>query len=389
MAYNTYGYERADKHPVNKQRILFLGLGSHYGGVEAYIEGLNNILVPYVEAYAVCSIPRLASALRAKGATVICLPLLGSKWFKALRLLLACLIVPYMLVRYRIETVQVNGFFEVLLLWPLQLFDCRTVYTMHGPFETELYSWFRSPARFFPRFFSKHSVRLATQVVCVSETIGDIARTVLPQDKVRVIANWVSTPSPFRQDFSIRQKPQILFVGRLEEYKGIQFILDAMRQIRDSSLLVVGGGTYRAQLEARAGGLDVRFAGFQPDPSYFYRESTVFVNPSLGPEGLPLVSLEAMAYGLPCIFSDLPVHREISAGGQAAALFKHGDSESLAQQLKLLLSDEVLRRRYGLAARQQIERNYSCPVAAEQYIRTFGLSQDHGAVLSRIATSNP
>ena len=227
---------------MRKEHILFLGLGSHYGGVETYIEGLSQILDPYAEVYAVCSIPRLASALRARGMTVICLPLLGSKWLKALRLLLACFVVPYMLVRYRIGTVQMNGYFESLLLGPLHLLGYKTVHTMHGPFETELYPWYRNPARFFPRFLSKYSLRFASQVICVSETVGEIARTILPEEKVRVIANWVSTPSPFTPDFSIKQKPQILFVGRLEEYKGIQFILDAMRQIPDSTLLVVGGG---------------------------------------------------------------------------------------------------------------------------------------------------
>ena len=360
---------------MDKERILFIGLGSHYGGVETYIEGLTGILGPYVEGYAVCSIPKLASALRAQGMTVVCLPLLGSKWFKALRLLLACFVVPYMLLRYRIRTVQLNGYFESLLLGPLRLAGCKTIFTMHGPFETDLYSWFRNPERFFPRALSRESLRFASQVVCVSETVGGIARSILPQEKVTVIANWVRLPSPFRQTFSINKKPQILFVGRLEEYKGIQFILEAMRQIPDVSLLVVGDGSYRSQLEAKAKGLDVRFAGFQRDPLFFYEDSTVFINPSLGPEGLPLVSLEAMAYGLPCIFSDLPVHREITAEGKAAALFKQGDGEILSQQLKLILSDEAIRRSYGLAARQLIEQNYSLPVAARRYINTFRLPQ--------------
>ena len=177
----------------------------------------------------------------------------------------------------------------------------------------------------------------------------------------------------FRDDFTIGERPRLLFVGRLEEYKGVQFILRAMEQVGDVSLTIVGEGPYRAQLEREAGQMDVHFAGFQPDPSRFYQDSTVFINPSLGPEGLPLVSLEAMAYGLPCIFSDLPVHREISGGGEAAALFARGDSESLAQQLLLLLEDEGQRQRYGVAARQLVEQNYSRSVAGQQYIQAFGL----------------
>jgi glycosyltransferase involved in cell wall biosynthesis len=80
-----------------------------------------------------------------------------------------------------------------------------------------------------------------------------------------------------------------------------------------------------------------------------------------------------MAYGLPCIFSDLPVHREISGGGEAAALFTRGNSESLAEQLRLLLKHEGHRRRYGVAARQLVEQLYSRSVAGRQYIQAFGL----------------
>ena len=358
---------------VKRERVLFLDLGSHYGGVETYLDGLAGILSPNIEGYALCSLPRLTAQLRSHGMTVVSLPLLGSKWFKGLRFVLACFIVPYLLLRFRIRKVQLNGYFESLLLGPLRMAGCETIYTMHGPFETELYSWFRNPARFFPRFFSRQSLRFASQVVCVSETVGEIARRILPAERVKVIANFVQPPLTFRDNFSISERPRLLFVGRLEEYKGVQFILRAMEQVGDVSLTIVGEGPYRAQLEREAGQMDVHFAGFQPDPSCYYQDSTVFINPSLGPEGLPLVSLEAMAYGLPCIFSDLPVHREISSDGKAAALFARGQSESLAQQLLLLLEDEGHRQRYGVAARQLVEQHYSRSVAGQQYIHAFGL----------------
>ena len=118
---------------MNKEGVLFIDLGSHYGGVETYVEGLAGILGPHIRGYAVCSLPKLAEKLRAQAMTVVCVPILGSKWFKALRFLVALLVVPYMLVRFGIRTVQLNGYFESLLLGPLRLFGCKTIYTMHGP----------------------------------------------------------------------------------------------------------------------------------------------------------------------------------------------------------------------------------------------------------------
>ena len=359
---------------MDKERILFIDLGSDYGGVETYLRSLGTILRPYAEGFALLSLPKLAAQLRAQGMTVICLPLLGPRWLKGIRLLFAFLIVPYMLLRYRVRTVQINGFFESLLLAPLRLLNCKTMFTMHIPFETDLYSWYRNPGRFFPRYLSKHSLRFASQVICVSETIGEIARTVLPRERVRVIANWVEAPAKLTYVSPTSKRPQLLFVGRLEQYKGVQFILQAMRQIPDVSLLVVGDGSYRPHLEVWANRLDVHFVGFHTDPSRFYGESTVFINPSLGPEGLPLVSLEAMGHGLPCLFSDLPVHREISAGGKAAALFQCGSSDHLAQQLRELLGNQAMREQYSVAARQMVEHSYSVKGARRQYMDALGLS---------------
>ncbi len=364
---------------MGKERVLFVDLGSHYGGVETYVDGLAGILSPYAEGYAVCSLPQLGAQLGARGIKVVCLPLLGSKWFKPLRWMIACFVVPWLLFRFNIRRVQLNGYFESLMLAPLRLLGCKTIYTMHGPFETELYSWLTDPARFVPRFLSKHSLRYASRVVCVSEAVGDIARASLPAHKIIVIPNWVNLPQSWRQSFSVKDRPRLLFVGRLEGYKGVQFILEAMREMSDISLVVVGEGSYRSRLETMASGLDVQFAGFQTDVSRFYEDCTIFVNPSLGPEGLPLVSLEAMAYGLPCVFSDLPVHSEISRNGEAAALFRKGKSASLRRRLESLLFNEDSRRSYGEAARRSIERNYSLSHATSRYVQVFGFSHTHHA----------
>jgi len=362
----------SDHTSTRKERILFIDLGSDYGGVETYLKNLGLMLRPYAEGYALLSLPGLAAQLRALGMTVVCLPILGPRWLKGVRLLLAAFVVPYMLLRYRIRNVQVNGFFESLLLGPLRLTGTRTIFTMHNPFETDRYVWFRNPERWAPRVLSKHSLRFASQVICVSEAVGAVARDVLPDEKVTVIANWVQVPPAIKQ-LAGATHPRLLFVGRLEEYKGVQFILQAMRQVPGVSLLVVGDGSFRPQLETAAQGLDVHFAGFHSDPSHFYRDATLFINPSLGPEGLPLVSLEAMACGVPCVFSDLPVHLEISQGGQAAAIFKRGDSHSLAGQIRQLLASEAGQQRYGLAGRRTVEQHYSLAGATRQYVQAFGL----------------
>jgi glycosyltransferase involved in cell wall biosynthesis len=245
---------------------------------------------------------------------------------------------------------------------------------MHLPFEMDLYCWYRSPARFFPRLVSKLCVRLASRVICVSQTIGNIALQAISSRKVRVIPNWVSLPEPERKrSCAIASSVRLLFVGRLERYKGLHLLIEALRDLPGVSLTVVGDGLFRGELERLSTGLPVKFLGFQSNTARFYEDADIFVNPSLGPEGLPLVSLEAMGRGVPCLFSDLPVHREISSDGVAAALFKTGDQQSLLEQLKRLLSNETLRRQISEQAAASVQTKYSRPVAAKAYLETFEL----------------
>jgi len=136
-------------------------------------------------------------------------------------------------------------------------------------------------------------------------------------------------------------------------------------------LTVVGSGPEESKLRQMAEGKNVRFEGFQSDTAKYYRNADVFIMPSLGPEGLPLVTLEAMSHGLPCILSDLPVHVEVSCNGNAASLFKTGNVESLKASLRRLCESDSERRELGARAYQQIQQKYSAAAAREAMLKVL------------------
>jgi glycosyltransferase involved in cell wall biosynthesis len=119
---------------------------------------------------------------------------------------------------------------------------------------------------------------------------------------------------------------------------------------------------------------NVLFCGFQTDVSEHYRNADIFVMPSMGPEGLPLVTIEAMSYGLPCVLSDLPVHVEVSQDGTGAILFKSGDSLSLREQLEGLMKCAYERKKVGDTARKVVLQRYSPQSASEAYLRALAIS---------------
>jgi glycosyltransferase involved in cell wall biosynthesis len=96
--------------------------------------------------------------------------------------------------------------------------------------------------------------------------------------------------------------------------------------------------------------------------------------PSNGPEGLPMVALEAMSHGLPCLFSDLPVHREITGDGRAARLFETGNVGDLRAKVLELVENSGLREQLAAAAYRQVQTKYHVDAARRAYLQVFEVS---------------
>src|SRR5580704_5829241 len=133
-----------------KRRVLLIDLGARFGGVETYLVNLAGLLASDIDLYVLCVLPELGTRLADCGVGVFRLPVFGGV-FKPLRFLAALIVVPLLLLRYRIHTVQLNGFLESVLILPTRLMGRSAVYTRHGPFEIELYSWLHQPQKFLAR----------------------------------------------------------------------------------------------------------------------------------------------------------------------------------------------------------------------------------------------
>ncbi|MGI5484893.1 glycosyltransferase family 4 protein [Streptomyces lavendofoliae] len=116
-----------------------------------------------------------------------------------------------------------------------------------------------------------------------------------------------------------------LYVGRVAAEKGLDVLGTLGERLRSDgtgSVVIVGDGPVRAQLERRFAGLPIRFTGTLHGErlATAYAEADVFVFPS-ATDTLGLVLLEAMASGLPVVAADAPATREILADNPASRLF--------------------------------------------------------------------
>lgn len=168
----------------------------------------------------------------------------------------------------------------------------------------------------------------------------------------------------------------VLAVGRLVGYKGFIYLLEAMRKV-DATLLLVGTGPLDAELRRAAQSYGashkVKFLGRVDDLQKYYRASSVFVLPSISrAEAYGLVQLEAMAAGLPVVNTDLDTGvPEVSIDGVTGITVPPADANSLARAINALLEDAAMRRRMGEAGRVRAHREFSPGLMIERTMKLY------------------
>lgn len=158
-------------------------------------------------------------------------------------------------------------------------------------------------------------------------------------------------------------EPTILFVGRLNQEKRVDELIRAFARIAPDvpgRLEVVGDGERRAAWERLAAQLGVagrvRLRGFLSDAELLdaYARADLFCMPGIA-ELQSIVTMEAMAARLPVVAADAMALPHLVRPGVNGELFSPGDVDGLARHLRALLTDPVLRARYGSASRELIQ----------------------------------
>jgi len=158
--------------------------------------------------------------------------------------------------------------------------------------------------------------------------------------------------------------PFVLFVGRLNYYKGVEYLIESMESI-EAALVVVGDGPRRDQLEQQAANSDasVVFLGHVDDETLeqCYASAEVFALPSVEPsEAFGIVQLEAMAHGLPVVNTNLPTGVPwVSKHGETGLTVEPRHSDQLSKAISQLLGDKKLRQKLGAAGQKRVATKFS------------------------------
>lgn len=229
----------------------------------------------------------------------------------------------------------------------------QVVMTNHGP-DYERKKWGRL-AKGILKLGESLGSRWSNRVICLSQSIAERVKTKCRQMPV-VIPNGVEVRGIVEtqgalQRYGLKPRKYILAVGRLVPEKGFHDLIEAFGQLQQTDrrvehegwkLVIVGCADhedhYSQSLKHQGGTTpNVILTGFlQGAPlAELYSHAGLFVLPS-SYEGLPLVLLEAMSYGLSCLVSDIPANAGV--GLSAERYFRPGDIHTLAEKMRAYLA---------------------------------------------------
>lgn len=236
-------------------------------------------------------------------------------------------------------------------------------------------------------WLQKQVISKVNRVTVVSAALRAHAISLVSRGDVEVIPMGVDLAVTFTPPTaSERSSTELLFVGRLVERKGVQYLIKAMPEILkkypQATLTIAGDGPERENLlrQAAASGVDkhIRFYGALENAALreLYANAAIFVSPSLA-EGLGLAVVEASGCGCPVVTTHLPAIRDIIIDGVTGLTCRQEDSADLAAKVCFLLEHPELREPMGRAGRQLVQERFDWGTISHRYASLFeGLTRE-------------
>ncbi len=213
----------------------------------------------------------------------------------------------------------------------------------------------------------KELTNVASRFICVSEFIRERALEAgFPEAKL--VVHYIGIDRSLFVPSLDAASQGVVFVGRLVEKKGCEYLLRAMQLVQQSrpdvGLTVIGDGPLRGKLEetARKLGVGCNFLGVLPPEQVKeeLRKAYVFCAPSVtasngDSEGLGMVFAEAQAIGVPVVSNRHGGIAEVVLDGKTGLLVEERDHVALAGALERLLANGALWQSFREASMQHIE----------------------------------
>lgn len=369
-------------------KIAFIGqkgIPGLSGGVEKHVEKLAVCLRGLGHEVTVYTRPWYTSTLKRsyRGVRLISLPSLHTKHWDALsHTLLAtlhALFQDYDVIHYQSIGPSVLSF--IPRIFKPQV---RVVATFHS--RDYFHKKWGAVARLCLKAAEFFTCHIPERTIAVSEHLASYARGFYHCDAIAIPNGASVTPGrdlAVLKRYGLRPGQYCLSVSRLLRHKGIHYLIKAFMELEDTNkvpnnykLVIVGTHAnteeYEEYLKVMAmDRSNIIFTGeLTGEPLMtLFAHAGIFVQPSED-EGLSVALLEAMAFGLPALVSDIPANIELVRGG-AGASFISKNTESLKQELAYYINRPEEAGKLGATAKERIEAHYSWEAIAAKTVEVY------------------
>lgn len=216
-------------------------------------------------------------------------------------------------------------------------------------------------------------------LIALSEEWKERLALIVPEERIVVIENYCIIP-----ELAGRKKKQILFLGEIGERKGCfdipSIYAEILKREKTTPLLLGGDGEIekvKHLLEENGVKGGVSFLGWVKgeEKDRLLKESSIFLFPSYN-EGMPVALLEAMAYGLAIVTTNVGGIPQLIDHGMNGYICEPGDIQDMAEKVSELLQDDKKRAEFGSAARDKAVSHYSLEIHLQKlcdlYRKTLG-----------------
>ncbi len=229
--------------------------------------------------------------------------------------------------------------------------------------------------------YTKSVLKYIHEFTAVSEAAAEYVCSLTDQP-VALIPNGIDLmryKAPRRRDKAADAAKTILYIGRLEPRKGVNYLLKAFAAMSalqpNVRLVIAGDGVDREKLEEyvhETGLKNVDFLGYISDEQKrkLLKEADLFCSPALYGESFGIVLLEAMASGLVTVGGNNPGYASVMTGLGSISLVDPKDTEEFVRRLTLLLHENDLRTLWRTWAKSQLPQ-YDYKAVTDQYEEVY------------------
>jgi glycosyltransferase involved in cell wall biosynthesis len=278
---------------------------------------------------------------------------------------------------------------DSLFFWPSYLLGSKVVFHLHGG---NFRGWYESRGKGM-KTYVRVVLRRISRMVVLGESLKGLFDGLVPSRQIEVVPNgieWAKIPLSERKVFPNRPY-RVLYVGTLNRQKGALVLLAAIplvRKVRQDVEFVFAGPWSNAEDQREAESFVARnrladvasFLGLVEGEGKreVFESGDLFVFPAVQQEGQPLVVIEAMAAGLPILYTHRGCLRETVIDHEEGLEIEIGNPEDLSRKILWMLAhpDEI--KRMGSNSRGRYEELYTGSRFVRNMIEVFHRALQRG-----------